>query len=260
MRISWIVLILAAIGASGFAMGYLMRRDRAAAVARVRTEIAEEQARVAQVAAARATAAPTAPPAATDEDDEDDEEAAFRETMAQRALTDNCLICHEEGMFTGQRLTIAQWKAEVDKMISWGALMPESDRGNVESYLAKHFGEKSPASSPRRVALADIHTREIPGDPKEGIEGADVAKGGQLFLTVCASCHGPTALGSELGPALTDRAVLTHAGDYHKIVRDGLRKMPAMNAMHNADQQRDILASLRDRDAQTAAPEKKPGM
>lgn len=248
MRISWAVMILVTIAAASFAFGYLTHRNRAAAVAQMRARIVEEEARVAQQVAAKgaAPAQPT-PPAAGG--DEDEEEAAYREAMAKRALTDNCLICHEEGMFTGQRLTAAQWKAEVDKMISWGAMMPDADRGNVEAYLSKHFGEKSPVPPPGRVVLADLPTREIPGDPKEGSDGADLAKGGQVYLVVCASCHGPTALGTELGPALADRAVLTHAGDYHKTVRDGLRKMPAMNAMLNADQQRDILAWLRDRDA-----------
>jgi len=257
MRKSWIVLILATVAASGFAFGYLAQRNRAAAIARLRAQIAEEEARVAQDAAKKAAAQPAPPPTVDDEDD--DEEAAYRDAMAKRALTDNCLICHEEGMFAGQRLTAAQWKAEVDKMISWGAIMPDADRGNVEAYLSKHFGEKSPLPPPGRVALADLPTREIPGDPEEGIDGADLAKGGQLYTVVCASCHGPSALGTELGPALADRAVLTHAGDYHKVVRDGLRKMPAMNAMLNADQQRDILAWLRGRDAQ-AVPDKKSGM
>ncbi|OJW27052.1 MAG: hypothetical protein BGO49_24025 [Planctomycetales bacterium 71-10] len=90
-----------------------------------------------------------------------------------------------------------------------------------------------------------MKTREVPGDPREGTADADVAKGGQLYLIVCASCHGPTAVGTELGPALANRAVLTHAEDYHKQVRDGLRKMPAMNTVLNAEQQRDILGWLR---------------
>ncbi|WP_165068923.1 c-type cytochrome [Paludisphaera rhizosphaerae] len=248
MRISWVVLILAAVTAGSFVVGYLTQRNRAAAIAQMRAKIAEEEVRVAQEAAAKAAAAPQ-PKLPSAADDADDEEAAYQNAMARRALTDNCLICHEEGMFTGQRLTAAQWKAEVDKMISWGAMMPDADRSNVETYLSKHFGEKSPLQTPGRVALAGLPTREIPGDPKEGIEGADLAKGAQLFLVVCASCHGPTALGTDLGPALADRAVLTHAGDYHKQVRDGLRKMPAMNSMLSADQQRDILAWLRTRDA-----------
>lgn len=248
MRMFWVVLILAAVTAGSFVVGYLTQRNRAAAIAEMRAKIVAEEERVAQEAAAKAASTQPKQPSAA-EDDVDDEEAAYQNTMARRALTDNCLICHEEGMFTGQRLTAAQWKAEVDKMISWGAVLPDSDRGNVEAYLSKHFGENSPLQPPGRVALAALPTREIPGDPKEGIDGADLAKGAQLFLVICASCHGPAALGTDLGPALADRAVLTHAGDYHKQVRDGLRKMPAMNSMLNADQQRDILAWLRGRDA-----------
>ncbi|MDG3004722.1 c-type cytochrome [Paludisphaera mucosa] len=250
MRTILIALTLAAIAAAGLTFGYRLQQSRRAILDQVRRAEAAARDASASVTAQAKLDAPAAPGG-----DEDDEEAAYRDVMAKRALTDNCLICHEEGMFSSQRLTAAQWKAEVDKMLTWGAMLPESDRAPVEEYLTRHFGDKSPVPPPGRVALADLPTREIPGDPSEGASGADAARGGQLYLIVCASCHGPAALGTELGPALADRAVLTHAGFYNEVVQKGLRKMPAMNAMLAADQQRDILGWLRglDRDAASKA-------
>jgi hypothetical protein len=49
---------------------------------------------------------------------EDDEDAAYRAAVIRRSLYENCLICHTEDIIAGQRLTAAQWKAEVDKMIT----------------------------------------------------------------------------------------------------------------------------------------------
>jgi ubiquinol-cytochrome c reductase cytochrome c subunit len=249
MKAFLITLTLAAIAVAGLMFGYRLQQRRSAVA---QAERAFQAAAAAQAEAQARTVSGGAPPTvAADDADEDDEEAAYRDAMAKRAITDNCLVCHEEGMITGQRLTAGQWKSEIDKMLSWGAMLPEADRPPVEEYLARHFGEASPVPAPARARLADVPTLEIPGDPAEGSDGADVASGGKLFLVVCASCHGPSALGTELGPALAGRAVLTHGEDYHKVVREGRRKMPAMNTLLTADQQRDILGWLRglDRDA-----------
>src|SRR5262249_1925769 len=45
---------------------------------------------------------------------QDDEDAAYHEAMIRRSLEENCLICHTEDIIGGQRLTPAQWKAEVE--------------------------------------------------------------------------------------------------------------------------------------------------
>lgn len=247
MRTFLIALAFAMLAAVGLGLGYYVGSHQG-------TRIVEDPP-AAAVAAPVATAAPTSEASA---DDEDDDEAYMREALAKKALTTNCLVCHEEAMFASQRLTPAQWKSEVDKMITWGAVLPDADREPVEAYLSKHFGAEAPVPAPGRIALADVKTQEVPGDPRAGTTDADVVRGGQTFLIVCASCHGPTALGTELGPALANRAVLTHADEYHKQVRDGLRKMPAMNAVLNAEQERDILGWLRslnyDRPAAPATP------
>jgi len=55
---------------------------------------------------------------------DDDDEAAYLEAVARRSLQENCSICHDDSMVTQQRLTPAQWKAEIEKMVSWGAALP----------------------------------------------------------------------------------------------------------------------------------------
>ena len=49
-------------------------------------------------------------------DDERDDDEEFREASVRRSLEENCLICHTNDMIASQRLTPAQWKAEIEKM------------------------------------------------------------------------------------------------------------------------------------------------
>lgn len=51
-----------------------------------------------------------------------------------------CYTCHSADILVQQRLTEKQWTATVEKMIRWGATVPESDKSVVIAYLAKQFG------------------------------------------------------------------------------------------------------------------------
>jgi mono/diheme cytochrome c family protein len=156
------------------------------------------------------------------------------------------LICHTEDMITGQRLTPEQWKAEVDKMVGWGAPLPGEAAGPLIAYLARHYSDRSPPPIPRRVALPDVGSLEVPG-PGHGPVAAvgKPARGAQLYATNCATCHGPTALGGDLGPSLVGKAILDHSPEYDQIVRQGLRRMPGFQAIMKGDDQADVLAWLR---------------
>jgi mono/diheme cytochrome c family protein len=179
--------------------------------------------------------------------DDDEEEAAYRETLAARAIQENCLICHDADMYTGQRLTAAQWKAEVEKMVSWGSPLPEPDRQPAIDYLAKHYRDVDPPPQPRRADLAAIDTVEA---PKPGAEagpeaaGGDPAAGERLYKVDCANCHGATALGGDLGPSLAGRAVMNSYAAFERDVHKGLRRMPAFDKVLDAAARRDVYAWL----------------
>ena len=51
-----------------------------------------------------------------------------------------CYACHSADILVQQRLTPPQWKASVEKMIRWGAVVPDGDKQVIVEYLAKHFG------------------------------------------------------------------------------------------------------------------------
>ena len=165
----------------------------------------------------------------------------------RRSLEENCLICHTEDMIAGQRLTPAQWKAEVDKMVNWGAPLPKEEAAPLVEYLA----QRSPTGSAARPVPVDAEGCGLPrgpGRPRQG--GSGGRRPGPGRAAVCRqlrTCHGPTALGGDLGPSLAAKAILDHPREYDQIVNQGLRRMPGFRLTMTARDQADVLAWLRRR-------------
>src|SRR5579884_12087 len=65
-----------------------------------------------------------------------------------------CLICHGGEMIASQRLTAAQWSAEVTKMTGWGAPLSPEEQKTLAAYLAANFDPGRPAWTPERVHWA----------------------------------------------------------------------------------------------------------
>ncbi|MCC7180356.1 MAG: c-type cytochrome [Acidobacteria bacterium] len=77
-----------------------------------------------------------------------------------------CLSCHASDLIESQRLTRDGWAREIDKMVRWGASVPDADRAPLLAYLATHFSP-APAAVPAR------------------------ATGGEaIFKRACLACHG----------------------------------------------------------------------
>ena len=53
-----------------------------------------------------------------------------------------CVVCHDDDVIRQQRLTRAQWDAELNKMIGWGANVKDEDRGKLLDYLFTNFGPR----------------------------------------------------------------------------------------------------------------------
>jgi mono/diheme cytochrome c family protein len=179
---------------------------------------------------------------------EDDEDAAYREAMARRSLLDNCVICHTEDMIAGQRLTQTQWKAEVDKMVTWGAPLPKEATDPLVEYLAKRYSDREPAPVPFRSTLKDVDSLEVPSGRSEPTAASgDSARGERLYAANCATCHGHAGLGGDLGPSLVGKAILDHRREYDRIINQGQHRMPGFRLIMNAMDQADVLAWLRRR-------------
>jgi mono/diheme cytochrome c family protein len=204
----------------------------------------QEPAKPASPARSVAPSARSQPPGEPDDDDE----ASFREAMVHKSFQDNCLICHTEDLIAGQRLTPVQWKAEIDKMVNWGSPLPKEAAAPLLDYLARHYSDQSAPLVPTRATLEDVGSLEVPVTGQQPVPaGVDPMHGAHLYAANCATCHGPTALGGDLGPSLASKAILDHPREYNQIVRQGLRRMPGFQAVLKLKDQADVLAWLRSR-------------
>jgi cytochrome c5 len=88
------------------------------------------------------------------------------ESDGVQVLRSRCLSCHGADLITAQRLGEAGWGREVDKMVRWGASVPDPERAPLVGYLARHFAPTPMAS----------HT--------------PAADGEAVFARACLVCHG----------------------------------------------------------------------
>lgn len=172
-------------------------------------------------------------------DDDDDDERA----LARRAFDENCQMCHAAELVASQRLTPAQWRTEVDKMVGWGSPLPKDDVARLAAYLAREYPATKPAPSPERLPASKALALDPPPDPSP-VSG-DPALGATLFAKNCANCHGPAARGGDLGTNLVENPILLRPAEFRTLLRTGLRRMPGLQAAVNPSQEADILAWLR---------------
>ena len=83
-----------------------------------------------------------------------------------QVVRSRCLSCHGADLIASQRLAETGWGRELDKMVRWGANVPEAERPALVAYLTRHF-------SPAPLAAPD------PAAPGEAV-----------FKRACLSCHG----------------------------------------------------------------------
>lgn len=57
----------------------------------------------------------------------------------EAAYKRSCLTCHEDDLIEQQRLSRAGWGREVDKMIRWGAVVPDAEKDALIDYLAARY-------------------------------------------------------------------------------------------------------------------------
>jgi hypothetical protein len=58
------------------------------------------------------------------------------------AFKNACVTCHDDDVIRQQRLTRAQWEAEINKMTGWGAKVLTEDRDTLLDYLAATYGPR----------------------------------------------------------------------------------------------------------------------
>jgi mono/diheme cytochrome c family protein len=89
--------------------------------------------------------------------------------------------------------------------------LPKEAAVPLVEYLAKRYSDRQPPPVPARATLKGVESLEVPTQHGEPVAPAgDLARGERLYAGNCATCHGGTPLGGDLGPALVGKAILDH--------------------------------------------------
>ena len=64
----------------------------------------------------------------------------------KKAENTYCVACHSTRIINSQRLSAAAWTKEVDKMMGWGAVVP--DKQLLIDYLATEYSNTKPMPTP----------------------------------------------------------------------------------------------------------------
>jgi len=182
----------------------------------------------------------SAPNVSSEEGFAEEEERFF----AQQALRENCLICHSEQMISGQRLTSAQWKAEVEKMAGMGSPLPAEQSELLINYLSQEYSDTTPAHPVKYLSYDDAMKQIEPVPSPARIEGVDIEAGKGHFTTHCATCHAPSGIGGDLGPNLLEIASLFRQPDFREVVHSGRHRMPGFQTVLSPAQVDQILGWL----------------
>ncbi len=177
--------------------------------------------------------------------DEEQEEQEYQLALGRQTFEQNCLICHDAAMIINQRLTPAQWSAEVEKMIGWGSPVPPEEVVGLVELLTTSYPAELPRDPPDRVSPSRALEWNRPEPGISVLPEGDVTRGAALHTEHCATCHGENALGAELGPNLVERPVLRREPDYAEVVREGRRRMPGFRLVLSPQQEADILEWLK---------------
>ncbi|MDG2306548.1 MAG: c-type cytochrome [Candidatus Binatia bacterium] len=169
--------------------------------------------------------------------------AARADDDGAEAVEALCAVCHRADLIHQQRLDEKQWRATVDKMVSWGAQADDDDlKDMLVAYLWANYGPDAGPFVAKRVA-PNVARAELLPLPDGPFAGGNAERGKALYDSDCAGCHAASARG-DLGLNLVDMYFLYRAPDFAQIVRGGRGEMMPGRPMDDAGVG-DLLAYLR---------------
>jgi mono/diheme cytochrome c family protein len=150
-----------------------------------------------------------------------------RSAFFNQRLQLHCNVCHSSEMIEQQRLTLAQWQAEVQKMIGWGATLPKEYSGLMADHLSRLYPPDHKAEigllEPEKAMSESAQTDQSQVDSKSATN-PQVA---EMFRSQCSNCHGTSGEGNEIGPRLTGRPILAFSQRFSEHIEQGKGRMPA---------------------------------
>ncbi len=121
-----------------------------------------------------------------------------------------CGACHSAGIVLGRGMTREEWGGVVSGMISRGAKGTQAEFATVIDYLAANFPPKQAVGNPASPRRGGGGGFSMGPDEKQIVDAAAAERGKALYVTDCASCHGPLARGGQGGPDLVRSVTVLH--------------------------------------------------
>lgn len=160
-----------------------------------------------------------------------------KDRRAEILLRSRCAMCHSANLITQQRLNNREWKAEMDRMIKWGAPLVDDDQKILVEYLSRHYSPSSHNPAKTQAVAEPYHeSQPLPsGRPKHGKS---------LYDAHCADCHGAKGEGHD-GPPMATNPILTMDSVFLESVREGRGGMPPWSGALSPQEIADIQSWLK---------------
>ncbi|MGE3977763.1 MAG: cytochrome c [Nitrospira sp.] len=157
---------------------------------------------------------------------------------ARTLLHSRCAMCHSTDLIFQQSLDTGRWKAEVDRMVKWGAPIDKEDQTLLVAYLSRHYGTENSGIRAEPNQMKDQHA-----DPAVFTQGR-AENGKALYGAHCADCHGAQGEGHD-APSLAANPILTMNLVFVELVRQGRGNMPPWDSALSPQEIADIQAWLK---------------
>ncbi len=145
------------------------------------------------------------------------------------------------------------------RMPSWsqefGGPLRDDQIADLTNYVLNWQGPQPPGTREQVAAPGptEPEAEATPAAPMEPAGAGDPAKGEELFVKSCSSCHNPDAKGGSLGPTLVSADLAAQNDDF---LRDTIingrtgTAMPPWGSVLGAQDVEDVIAWLRQRQAE----------
>lgn len=168
-------------------------------------------------------------------------EANAREAV--RLLNARCTVCHSTDLIRQQRLNGSQWRAEVHKMVGWGAQLSDAEQELLVAYLSARYHPEAPE------VIAEDNQHDEQAQPASVGHGSVVLvghapRGAPVYAHNCLPCHGEGAAGG-VGPKLAGNPILDRDEAFQETVMRGRGAMPAWGAILKPQEIADVHAWLK---------------
>lgn len=168
--------------------------------------------------------------------------AAADSQQAIRLLNARCTVCHSTDLIKQQRLNASQWRAEVNKMVGWGAQLSSPEQDLLVAYLASRYHADAPEVIEGETKEEQAGSVAMHGQGHVVLTGQP-PRGAAVYGQNCLPCHGEAGAGG-MGPKLAGNPILNHGESFQQTIMQGRGAMPAWGSILKPQEIADVHAWL----------------